>query len=132
MASCYLSYRRPQWIWCVESFSSIKSTIAEEQTEHMGIDYKDNAQIKAHIAALAKAEKEICPVQIQAWLSKNAIQISNSMWVQRNDPTIIYVNDVIILYDRKDGWSNKKLVSIVTQWFWLIFRLKVKGNLANG
>jgi hypothetical protein len=91
-----------------------------------------SAAAKRWVEGRPEIEKNVTREHVLAWLQEHAFQISNGMWVQKEDPTCIYVNNDIILYDMKNGYSNKKLASIIRQWFYLVFGLKLDERLVNG
>ena len=129
MAPHDLTFKRYNWIWVVESFSVIRNDLAEEALD---AKYKiTNIPPGQYKERLDKEYAAVTPDQILEYLKANAYQISNAMWVSKSDPTVIMVNEQIVLYDMKDGWSDKKVASIIRQWFYLLFSLKVQEKLVG-
>lgn len=120
-----LTPKKEVWIWTVEGTSVLSSDIADEMvTQFYG---NHNAEMKAmrnDYAGYAKKREEIYKgisrEQVLIKLAQDCLQVNRHLWVQKEDPTVIIVDELSFPFDMKDGWSNSHVLKILKMWLtWL-------------
>jgi hypothetical protein len=69
--------------------------------------------------------KAISDEQIYAYLNANYLKLGNSMWVQENDPSVIYYDPKLKPYALADGWNQAQMGEILSEWLELAAGVKL-------
>lgn len=117
----FLSLKVPWsgWAWVVESKSTVKHEIAMVKWRQL------KKSDKHKYDDLVKA---VCPLEVNAYLKENYIQLSPACWVGKKDPSVIIFDEELKPFALKDGWSTAQLGEIFEHWYECIVEEKIKAE----
>jgi hypothetical protein len=109
-----------QWVWTIDSLQITAQEIIEhEERDRLWEtgDRSTKALMKVMDESRSKALK-LSHDELMELLKKDGyIQMSNGIFVTPQDPTVFCVDETVIPFDLKDGWSNWMLGKILREWF---------------
>lgn len=130
-----LKIQQEGWVWVVDSLSSsLKDSaydlatdiLAQEQGYENSNDmYIKSRKIIDHKEAQAMADRLLSQEREKVYIymvTKNDLQkVSEYMWISKNDPTVFVLDESILPFDMKDGWSPRMLARTISYWFRVMY-----------
>jgi hypothetical protein len=126
-----------RWIFVIDSLSSTITEISynmaeDEMARKLGYKdrithYKKTKKIFSYddVLKLAKEIEKNKKEQILLEMEKEIgiIKVSDHIWINEADPGVMIIDETLIPFDMKNGWSPDQLAQIVEIWFDLMFGL---------
>ena len=108
------------WVWVVDSLEIAKSDMAEKLAAQK-VDYYTDGRIdrdkfKSYSEEIDKILPTITKDQLIVFIEETCTRISKEIWVQNNDPTCFIVDNDLVPYDLRDGWSHAMVRKLVKKW----------------
>lgn len=118
------------WLWTIQSLKVIKSDMAFDMVYNEHIEDYDE-DLRKRVEGEANLFKSITRGQVLKYLRKiGYCKIGYGMYVLKEDPTVIAIDESKVKFDLKDGWSRKIIIRILNKWLkCLDYNYQVSYNL---
>jgi len=132
------------WIWVCDSKCSVMESeswelAADILAQEMGYEDSSDYYCKTRrtlysfknesdkIKSLANKLKKEEPDRIWEYFVKNNeyVQVADYMWVNKNDSTCFVVDEKIVPFDLRDGWSAQGLTKPIAAWLKIMYDLEL-------
>ena len=122
--ACPLFFPWSQWTWTLTSFKDCRYEVAEEVAEKIIELRKQKPGDHTPLSERMELEEQVLSTvtnsDVEDWLRRagDSRLITNPyIWVSTSDPTNFCVNDSLVPFDKKDGWSEWAIKNILSDWF---------------
>jgi hypothetical protein len=125
----FLTLSLPWSGWCF--VVDAKKTLAYEIVDEY---YADQVQ-KGHKRNYQDYDQKVnlvTPEQINEKLKQDYLQIHPAIWVSPQDPTCFIVDEQLIPFAKKDGWTTNQMGEILALWFEAMTGKKVSPQYVPG
>jgi hypothetical protein len=128
------------WVWVVDSLSAeMKKTsyiLADDIiSKERGFknsrdlyrkkkevnDFKEVEKLANHIMSTEEGRQKVFDYAVK---ESRLIKVTDYMWVNKDDPTCFVVDDGVVPYDMRDGWSPEMLADIISEWFGVFYNIR--------
>lgn len=128
---CIIEPNHQYWAFVVDSFETQRSYMAEDiMEERLGGHKQLLALMRKDYVAYQKMEQdiiaELTDEVMEERLKDRFDRINSYLWIQKEDPTCMVVNERIRKYDLKSGWSDKEILANVCRWFYWVLNMRVE------
>ena len=108
-----------QWVFVVDSYKTTKYDIVEKKEGYTLDDYK---KIEKKLGMkyndfIGDAINKITDTEIEKFLDKDYYRVTRGFHISKTDPTCMIFNEKIFYFDLKDGWSDKKIGYLISEYF---------------
>lgn len=104
------------WVWCIDSFLSIKHAVAMKK-------YREKNNKKKYDEVF----NSVCPVEVANYLSELYYDLGNGLFVGKHDPSLIVYDESLKPFNKEKGWSQKQMGEILEIWYEKILSKKTKA-----
>jgi hypothetical protein len=108
------------WLFVVDSFEVQMGEYAEEIVRliYPKLQQTNRQEFDAEVM---KARKALDYSRLSDHLVANGYwKVNGWLYVDKKDPTVMVVDESVCRYDLKNGWSDRKIASIISMWVNLI------------
>ena len=125
-AFSFLSLGLPwsSWCWTIDSRNTLRYDIVTAAIAKETNRKKKNDLYKEFNSLLLAVTED----QIEENLSRNYIQVSKSLWISPNDPSVMVYDERFKSYNLLHGWSKAQLGEILEEWFKLVTDQEIKSK----
>lgn len=120
-----LSNKKWYWTVTINDMDTLKEWTADDMAEKF-LKESDQQSLR-YIEKLAElSQKIVTSITVKEAISHNyrdLIKIDNGIWALRSDIGMIFVDDARYAFDLKDGWSDERIGTILSDW-----ALHMSGN----
>jgi hypothetical protein len=124
--------RQEGWVWIVDSLSSAMDFAAYQLADYSIPNEHNHEKVVRLADELMETEEGRKKVFDHMIKESNLVKVTDYMWVNENDPTCFVVDEKIIPFDMKDGWSPEMLAEIISEWYGIFYGfdpiVKIKNN----
>lgn len=139
-----LGLTKTYWASTVQSFEVAKSDLAGELADKLlestrppydedwldNInDPKYNPEYRVYLDKMISTEQEIHEQltygEVLEYVLKICKPIGNGLYILKEDPTIVYVDNSVRSYDMKDGYSDRAIGGFIEEWSQKFLKIKV-------
>lgn len=120
------------WVWVIDSLETEKSGMAEEIADRecpyepdpakegefrvVSLSEREINSLRKHNEYRQKIEDRLTLEDVRAHLEITHTKINDFLWLSKEDPTCFTIDETIVPFDLKDGWSNATIAKLIGYW----------------
>jgi len=113
--------RQEGWVWVVDALSSAMDSAAYELAEDLmpnELNHEKVVKLADELMSTEEGRKKVFDYMVKQY---GLVKVTDYMWVNEDDPTCFVIDDNVIPFDMKDGWSPEMLADIISEWYGVFY-----------